>query len=105
MTKATNQEDEDVKMCCYTKRSLSKDLQSFSRDHELLKQGNGFTLGSPFTTKAVLVGILLWINFYIAITYNLLGCAKELTHWSLWMTTAQVMISLKCSMDTQIEKK
>ena len=62
-------------------------------------------MGNAFTTKAILIGILLCINGYIVITYDIVLCAKELTHWALWLTTAQVMISLKCSMDPTIDKK
>ena len=60
---------------------------------------------SPFCVKAVLLGILLTIMAYVHYMYTLVGCARELTHWALWLTTLQIAISFKCSLDTEIESK
>mmetsp|Transcript_24075 Transcript_24075/g.28170 ORF Transcript_24075/g.28170 Transcript_24075/m.28170 type:complete len:100 (+) Transcript_24075:67-366(+) len=67
--------------------------------------GSAMRVTSPFSIRAILLGILICINSFICYTYPLLDCAKELSHWGLWLTTLWVCISLKCAFDRQIEGK
>ena len=80
-------------------------MQSFVEEHALIKAGKFRCPVSPFNVRALLLGNLLCINAYVLVTYRLLDCAKELSHWGLWLTTAWVAISLKCSIDPQIAEK
>ena len=91
---------------CYTDEELSSDLQSFAKDHELIKSGKGTaSWTSPFIIKPLAFGVLLWVNTYAMCVWSWIAMAEELTHWTLWLTMSFVFISMKCSLDMNIDKK
>ena len=92
--------------CCYTDEELSNDLQSFKKDHELIKSGKGTaSWTSPFIIKPLALGVLLWVNFFAMYKWSWKAMAEELTHWTLWLTMSFCIISMKCSLDMNISKK
>ena len=60
---------------------------------------------SPFVIKSLALGVLLWINAFAFYWWRLRAMAEELTYWTLWVTTTFCLISMKCSLDMNINKK
>lgn len=67
--------------------------------------GKGFTLGSVFMVKAILVGILGWLCTVSLIMYECSYMFTQLSYISLFLSFVYQVASLKCSMDTQIVRK
>lgn len=62
-------------------------------------------LGNSFTTKAILVGVLGLLSVMCFVLYPVQLLAKQLSYLTLFATFALLVISLKCSMDTEIMRK
>ena len=60
---------------------------------------------SPFVIKSLALGVLLWINAFAFYWWEFHKMAEELTYWTLWVTTTFCLISMKCSLDMNINKK
>ena len=67
--------------------------------------GKGFAWGSPFVTKAILVGVLGWLCTISLIMYEARYMFTQLSYIALFLSFVFQAISLKCSMDTQIVRK
>ena len=81
------------------------EYQNFERDHELIKSGKARSLTSPHSIKAMLLGLLFWVDAFNFYNYDTWSMMKKLTHWTQWLTLISVSLSLYCSMDFEISKK
>ena len=52
----------------------------------------------------MLLGCLLWVDAFNFANYPAKNIAKKMTHWAIWLTFIQIAISLKCSMDVNIQR-
>ena len=77
----------------------------FRHDHRLMLSGKGFRCGTSFTVKAVLVGILSFLCFASIVMYGVWLLTKQMSYWGLFLTWAQLCVSLKCSLDLDIHSK
>jgi len=82
-----------------------KGVQDFTRDHKQIIDGKGLSLGDAFTTKAILIGVLGFMCVACFMLYPIGLLASQLSYWGLFLTFAMVVISFKCSLDTQISRK
>ena len=76
-------EDKSVESSC------SK-VQSFRKDHQMIQRckGEARSLTSPLSIKAMLVGPMLSVIIVAHCNWTFIGMAKELSHISMWLTTA-----------------
>ena len=73
--------DKKVIFCCYTNQELSSGLQSFDEDHNIMSKGEGFRLGSSFTTKTVMIGIFVWMCAFSWYEWGFGPTFKQLSYW------------------------
>ena len=85
--------------------STDEPVQSFDDEHKSIMTGEALRVFSSFSLRAILIGQIIGINTYLVYTYSILECSKELSHWGLWLTAFWLVVSLKCSLDTEIKKK
>ena len=72
----------------------------------MIKSGKGSaSIRSPFIIKPLALGVLCWVNAYAFYVWDFFRMAEELTHWTLWLNMAFCLISMKCSLDMNINKK
>lgn len=89
----------------YTKEELTNSLQCFKREHELVEQGKGASLGSPLTLKCIMVGINLCMLAFSLWEWGFDVTMSALTNWALVIETLHMITSIKCGLDSEADKK
>lgn len=89
----------------YTREELTSTLQCFKEDHKLVAEGKGFRLGSPFTIKAVMIGINLAMLTFSLTEWGWDSTMSALTNWALILETLHLIASIRCGLDPAAGKK
>ena len=52
-----------------------------------------------------MIGQMIGMNAFLCYACDVVSSAKELSYWGLWLTMIWIMVSQKCALDLDINKK
>lgn len=70
-----------------------------------MAKGQGYRFGTSFTSKAIMIGINFAMTAYSVLMEGFTLTFSQLSYWVIVILTLHLCVSLKCSLDPEINKK